>query len=229
MGTYTYAKFKDYLKFRFGNADSFDAYYGVWVNSAYRQLCSRDMAGKRKLHIPELLTPIYSGTTTAGTAYVAQSSVSGNTVMSVWGVFDETNDRSLEWISIPSYYSKTDRDTTAARGKPEKWTRIGENAVYLYPTPDGAYSIRIYYRRLPPAMTLDAGVTIIGGEWDDVILELAHSVGRNWVGEPEKAEVSRKLADEMISNIMDVYLADEKNRTESLRPDPAYHSRGQGY
>jgi hypothetical protein len=223
MGSYSFADLKNYLKLRFGNADSFDSYYGVWVNSAYTQLCTRDIVGKRRIEIPELET-ITTAATVDGTAYVSVPT----DCLVIKEIYDTTNNKHLDWIAWGAYIAKTDRATATAENKPDYWIRSG-GRIYLYPTPDAAYTLSISYRKRPAALSGDSDVTILGQEWDDVILEMAHYIGRNWVGEMEKAEFSRKLADEMINNIMDIYNREEKARRESVRPDPSFHSRGYGY
>jgi hypothetical protein len=63
-------------------------------------------------------------------------------------------------------------------------------------------------------------VTAIGAEWDDVILEMAHYIGRIWSNEYDKAKVSRDLAKEMIAELITVYDDEEKDRRERVQPDP---------
>jgi hypothetical protein len=220
MGTYTYSQFKAWLKSpRFGNSDSFDSFYGTWVNAAYNMLCNRSVIEGGGFELPQLNTTS-SATTVDGTGYVSVPT----DCLAILEVYDATNKARLDWESYPSYISHTDRATSTAEGKPSYWTRSGAY-IYLYPTPDAAYTLTISYRKRPAALAGESDVTIIGAEWDDVILELAHFVGRNWAGEQEKAEYSRKLADVMIANIAGVYKKEERARREKLHPETTMTSR----
>lgn len=214
---YTYANFKTYLKLRFGNNDALDEstdYYKVWINAAYRMLSERDaIAGKRKIYFPTLETST-DLTTSDGVAYVSVPS----DCLAIREIFDETSNVRLDWISYPDYLYKADRDTAASEDAPTYWTRRG-TYVYLYPTPDTTYTLRTYYRKRPTALSATTDTSSLGEEWDDVILELATFIGRNWMGEPEKAEYARKLADEMIVNIVGLYDSEEKARREKTRPE----------
>lgn len=224
MGTWTYANFKAYLKLRLGNADSWDQYYGTWVNAAYSHLCSLDVVPgtRRKVVIPDLQTSI-PATTVSGISYIAKPS----DALFVNEVVDTTNKRRLDWIPLAQYAEKTDTATPASYGPPSYWTRRGNN-IHLYPTPGGAYAMTIDYRMLPAALSADASTTVLSPEWDGVVLELAVWAARNWIGEPEKADVARKLATEMISGIISLYDNEERARREKLRPGPASFDRG-GY
>ncbi len=219
MGSYTYSNFRDYLDLRLGANDAWDSYRGVWVNAAYRQLATRDRIGGKILDIPELETTA-SATTVDGTAYVAIPT----DALVVIGVFDETNDVRLSNMPLSDYRARTDRGVTTSEAKPEKWVRSGSR-IYLYPTPDSAYTLTITYRKRPADLSGDSDVTVLGAEWDDVILELSHYIARLWANEPERAEYSRKLAEEMAQNIMGLYAHEEKDRTEKVRPDASWNDK----
>ena len=178
MGNLGFDTFCDLLKFRAGNnpalstaspnSTSYDL-YGIWVNSAYRQLCTQDkiLGLDKKLHFPQLFTST-TKTTTDGTAYVTAPT----DCLYVTDVFDETNKRNLEWIPYSVYVDHTDRATAASEGDPTKWTRRGTN-LYLYPTPGTTGdTLTVYYKKLVADLS-GTQTTDIGAEWDDVILELA--------------------------------------------------------
>jgi hypothetical protein len=224
MGTWNLSDFKSILKLRMGNSDVWDAYYGDMVNSAYKYLCSLDTipGTKKKLVFPDLDSAELKNTV-YGQTYVSTPSAT----LYVNEVYDRTNNTHLEWIPYVQYASKSDTATTTAYGKPTLWTRRGDY-IFLYPTPDAVYSIAVDYRGLPANMTI-SDTTDLATEWDNVVLELAVFTARNWIGEPEKAKIAKDLAFELASGICDVYNNEEKARRESVRPDPAYHSRGQGY
>jgi hypothetical protein len=225
MGTWTLSNFENYLSLRMGNSDSWTDYYRVWVNSAYKYLCSLDTipGTKKKLTFPDLDTAVVVPTVD-GQTYIPTP----NDCLFVNEIYDRTNLCWLDWIPYNQYASKTDTTTATAEGKPTMWVRRGDY-IFIYPTPDAAYNLAVDYRSLPTSMSGDGDYTSLSTEWDNVILELAVFTARNWVGEPEKAKVAKDLAMEMAAGICDVYNNEEKARRESVRPDPAFHSRGQGY
>jgi hypothetical protein len=219
MGAYTYDNFKDYVKVRFGGNDAWDDYYGIFVNSAYRQLTSRDKILGTRLEIPELETTT-SSNTSDGTAYISVPA----DCLNIIEIYDTTNDIHLEWLAHPEYISKSDRDDTTAEGNSTYWVRSG-GYIWLYPTPDGTHALTIHYRKRPADLSGDSDVTVLGEEWDDVILELAVAIGRDWANEPEKALYSRKMAESMAKDIMDVYNREEKARRDGLHPDSAWSNK----
>ncbi len=221
MGAYTFGNLKEYVQSRMGGNDKWESlgYYALFVNSAYRQLTSRDKIGSSRIEIPELETSA-SATATDGVAYVAVPS----DCISVIEIFDETSDKQLTWIPWSEYISKTDRGDTSAEDAPSYWVRSGSN-IYLYPTPDSTYTLTVYYRKRPADLSADSDVSVLGEEWDDVLLELAVSVGRDWANEPEKAIYSRKLAETMAKDIMDIYNREEKARDEAMRPATRWNQK----
>jgi len=219
MGAYTFSNFQDYLLVRLGNNTAFQTptnYLSVWVNAAYRRLCNMEkVPGMRgRIYFPELEADTTSGTAD-GVVYV---SVPSN-CLAVREVFDETNAKRLDWIHWSRYIGFTDRLTNTA--EPNYWHRAGSR-IYIYPTPGGSYTVRIYYRRKPTSLSLSTDVTLLGSEWDDVILEFATMIAWNWQNQPEKAEYAKKEAFDLISPLVGVYDSEEKARRESIEPDQAY-------
>ncbi len=222
MGTYTLSNFQTYLKLRFGGNDQLDAstnYYTIFTNEAYRKVYTMDVCRGRKVYIPELETT-GSAATVDGTAYVSVPS----DCLQIMEVFDETNDTRLSWLAHPEYVSREDRGDTTAEGKPTHWIRSGER-IYLYPTPDDAYTLTVHYRKRPTELSSASDVTDLGKEWDSIVLEYAHGIGRNWTGEPEKAKFSLELGDEMTFNMMGIYAREEKARRERLSLNSAWNDK----
>ena len=177
MGTYTYTLFKSYLKLRCGSNSAFDDYYGVWVNSAYSFLTTSETIGgvRKRMYFPELEV---NDTVTTSNGFAVVSPPTDCLITRE--IYDSTNTRRLDWIPLSEYVNKTDRADTSAEGQPQKWTRMG-SYYYLWPTPDATYSLLVYYKKRPTALSGASDVTAIGKEWDDIILELATSIARNWM------------------------------------------------
>lgn len=223
MGALTLTQMAARLKSRFGENDAFSSptdYYSVWVNSGYRYLATLEKVQETKRHvfIPDLETSA-SATTVDGTAYVTDPA----DALIVREVFDETNDKRLDWISWQEYVGKTDRGDTSKEGKPTYWNwRSG--SIYLYPTPDAAYTLTVYYKKRVADLTAGE-YSSLGAEWDDIIIELGHYFGRMHTNEYERAEVSMKAAKTKLIELVDAYGSQERARRERVRPDEQHIQR----
>ena len=152
MGALTFAYLKEMVKLRLGNNAAWSAagdssldYYGIWVNSAYRMLCTQDkvLGLPKKLYFPELLTST-TKTTTDGTAYVTVPS----DVLYITEVYDTTHNVRLTNIPWKQYIEYTDRTTTTAESDPTEWVRYS-GYIYLHPTPQTTGdTMTIYYKKL---------------------------------------------------------------------------------
>jgi hypothetical protein len=161
MGLMTFTEFQTALKFRHQNNDNFVNQYPLWINRGYKQLATMDRIWslRRSVYFPELQTSA-DVTSVASTATIAKPT----DCLTVGEIYDATNNNHLGWLSWNSYVGMTDRYT--AIGKPGLWHRKGD-LIYLHPTPDGAYTIRVYYRKFPPALSGASDTTAIGkpGLW----------------------------------------------------------------
>jgi len=173
MGAFTLANFKTYLTLALGNREGLTPYLLTWINAAYIGLCSINKVVSfqkvKNLNFPELDTS-KNESTIDGQAYISRPS---NT-LAIHTVWDTTNDRKLDSKSSKWYFEQTGRADTASEGDPLYWIPYG-NLVYLYPTPDNAYNMNIYYRKRPDRLVNDGDVTAIGEEWDEAILQFAKS------------------------------------------------------
>jgi hypothetical protein len=225
MGDLGFDTLKEYLKLRAGNRADLEAagdsslnYYGIWINQAYRQLCTQDkiLGLPKKLYFPRLMTST-TKTTTDGTAYVTAPS----DVLYITEVFDTTNGRKLDNIPWKEYISYTDRTTAASEGDPTKWVRYG-GYIYLHPTPSTTDDVlTIYYKKLVASLS-GTLTTEIGAEWDDVIVELGAYHMFRWLHEQDKAKYCRESFLEMAGGLADIYFKEEKDRDKSFGPSPSY-------
>jgi len=225
MGTWTFTELQDYTKLQFGNNTGWETptdYYAIWVNTAYKRLATQDRFWglKRNFYFPQLETST-TANTIDGTAYV---SVPADCLV-VRQLYDTTNDYLLINIPHSQYVSYADRADTTAEGKPKEWVRQG-TYLYLWPTPDSVYTIRIYYRKVPASLTLGADVTLLGTEWDEPIVTLAAYTGKMWTMDYEKAKYLRDAFVEQASGIMTIYGDEEKARETYIHPSEVYHERG---
>lgn len=225
MGTYTHANFITYLTLSLGQRDDITAYDDLWINAAYYWLTSR-----KDLYFPELeWLPATSADTTDGTAYIDTTS----SMLFVQGVYDSTSTHWLEKIRPHKYFAYPDRSDSSAEGEPTRWTHTagGTNRgyIYLYPTPDDTYAIIRYYRGLPTALT-GSNKTVIGTEWDEIILEKAIWFGkkrlREYAGNPQQQNIDNQLIEDMIDDIKGLYDRENIHMKEGVIMDPAYLQKG---
>jgi len=227
MGALGFDTFKDLLKFRSGNNAALEtatpgstAYnlFGVWINSAYRQLCTQDnpLGLQKKLYFPQLHTST-TATTTDGTAYVAAPT----DLLYIENLYDTTNNVVLDPISWAKYMEYTDRTTTTSEGDPTEWTRRG-TYIYLHPTPQTTGdTMTIYYKKIVADLSGTA-TTDIGAEWDDPIIELAAYKMFTWTHEYEKSKFSKDAFLEMAIGLSRVAFNEQLASQVNMGPSLSY-------
>jgi hypothetical protein len=221
MGTYGFDDFKKYLKIRCGQRTDLEAVageniYGLLVNESYLHITTRKTLFEVKLdfRFPELET-VDSTTgidTTAGTAYVAIPTGAVNII----DVYDYDNEKHLDYITPREYFKNTDRYDADKRSTPTEWTRF-TSYIYLHPTPDAAYTLIRAYRKIPTLLTGTTG-TVIGAEWDPVILEFAVYKAMSWLQEFEKAKFIKEEVKDMLVGLAGIYEPEELQRDVMMRP-----------
>ncbi len=225
MGAWGLDSFTEMLKHRLGLRADLDSagasslnYYGIFINNTYRQLCTQDniFGLKKKLYFPQLHTST-TATTTAGTAYVATPT----DALYIRHLWDSTNDRKLNKIRFHKYVDAVGRANSSARGKPTEWVRDGAN-IYLLPTPDATYTIYVYYRKRPAALSDAGDVTLIGAEWDESILLLATAQSFLRLGEPDKSLLWQKEFISSLAGKIAIYAQEDKDLKDQMKPDLAY-------
>jgi hypothetical protein len=227
MGSYTHDEMIAYVKFRLGQRTDLSSvdgedFYSLWVNSAYKELASKNsifgIKGLRsKVYFPELETADTSQSTVDGTAYIDVPTGA----LIIREVEDTTNDRLLERISWGEYKSYAGRADTDAEGQPTQCVRRG-SYIYLYPTPDDTYAMTIDYRKKITVNISGSSTTDIGAEWDEPIVQLATYKGLMWMGEFDKSQPVKAEFMETIADILGVYFQDEVGRESYMHLSPAY-------
>jgi hypothetical protein len=222
LGLKTYSEFEAELKLEIYQRDDLESptnYYQKWINQSYIALVTR-----KELYFPEL-EKSSSATTTDGTAYVESPS----DTLFIRTVFDDDNETKLNKISWISYIKKTDRADTDAENKPNKWTRAGggtgRGRIYLYPTPDDAYDLTVYYRARPSRLSNASDTTAIGEEWDEIILKMAVWQTLMRLKEYEKAKEEKEVVDQMIRDMRGIYDRENIDRHVILQPHQGYLNR----
>lgn len=223
MGTAVFSDMVADLKLQFGNRNDLETptnWYQKWINTAYLALtCRNTFFGEYKFrpYFPQLEAST-TATTTAGTAYVAVPT----DCLVLRRLFNTTDDAFLKWISNDEYIRKTGRATTASRGTPTQYTRMG-SYIYLSPTPVASTtSLTIHYRKVPAVLSDDADTTAIGPEWDDAIVKLAAIQGQLRMHEYDFAEIEKKhWADEVLS-LMNIYAQETRAGDQTISKNPEW-------
>jgi len=220
LGDRTFSTFQTNVKLALGNRDDLDSYVDDWVNSGYRTLTSKNYSPilGRRFVFPNLENED-SQDTAVGVAYVNKPS----DCLFVQTIDDTTTDKKLRNISWMDYIKKTGRASSSMRANPRCWVTRGSR-IYLYPTPDDAYTLAIYYRKRPAALSGNDDTTDIGAEWDDVLENLVIYQSLMRLGEPEKAKAYYEHYMEMIGDLLEIYEREDLDRESVRKPHPGYYN-----
>lgn len=225
MGTLNFGDMQTYTQFQLGGPTRTELmsptnYVAKWVNDAYADLTTKNryMGLRKNFVFPTLETHI-SDTTVDGQEYVPTP----DDCLIVRTLYDTTNNKKLERINWFTYTSYTDRATAASEGKPTEWIRSAGN-IYLHPTPDAAYDLDIFYKKRVPALTASADVTLVGDEWDNIIVQLAVIKGQMWLNDWEKVKLLKEVWLEDVSAMLGLYDQEEKDMHHNLRGDSSYNN-----
>lgn len=220
MGVKTFAQMQADLKFELGQRDDLDDYYDDWINAAYKTLTTSQklFKMKKKLYFPQLET---SGNvnTVDGTAYVAVPA----TCLIIRDIWNSTDDQILRQIGAREYREKLGRANTSSEGAPTLWNRQG-SSVYLYPTPDAVYTLTVYFKRRVTTLTGTA-VTLLGEEWDNMIVKLAVIQSLARLKEYGYLEAEQALWAEEADALSGIYYEEEEARNVVWHVDPTYLGR----
>ena len=159
-----------------------------YINQSYLEICSQ--YGFDQLDTDTTVTTV-SGT--------AEYELSVSDVMEINNVVDDTNNLTLYPMSEDQYHRFTQGN--AQSGVPIYWyiDGVGSNNRWnmkFWPTPNGAYTINVYYKKKPTELVLTPAATsaVTPEQWDDSIIYRAVSRGWMMLGEPDIAGKWRQMA-----------------------------------
>lgn len=197
-----------------GRSDATDDIVDDYINAAYKQLAM-------SFRFYELENTSTSTTTVSGTASYAVPTGCRQTI----SIVDTTNKNKLEPRDI-AWYEQQDTSTDVT-GAPEYYVRYGSNYL-LWPTPDGAYSLRIRYTALPDTITTGEE-PVYSVEWHRVLVFLAASSLCFRFGLDSKGMNLKNEALGMISALQEDQVQDARMRTSQVsfeRTRPSGRLRG---
>lgn len=168
-----------------------DAMILRFINQAMLEIASRF-----PLHeLNETLTV----TTASGTStYSMFDSTTEANVLHIDRILDTTNSQMMYPISKAQYTQYIAGGSSS--GTPVYWFVDGIDTNYkpqltFWPTPDGTYTITVYYRETPPELVTNiSSYSRFHSAWDDSIVARASFRGWRFLGDLEKAMVWQRWA-----------------------------------
>ena len=223
MGDKTFAEFQTDLTFNLGQRDDISTYVDDWINYAYLDLCTKtrfwNLQIPKKFMFPEL-DETDETDTVDGTQYIAIPS----DCLAIYSIWNVDEDQKLTRINRRQYIVKPGREDTDEEGPPTKYVRTGAY-IYLYPTPDDAYTLRTYYRKRPAVLT-GTDTTVIGAEWDEPILDLATIKGMLKLRMYDDFKMWKGEWIESVGAKMGIYESEQDDTKDIIKPDVAYTQFG---
>jgi len=224
MGTKQFDTMQDEVKLALGQRSDLSNLLDDWVNDAYIRLTTANNFWGMKVnaYFPTLEIESSAINTSDGTACISTPS----DCLFIRHVWDSTNDVKLTKMSWAQYVAKTGRADSDSEDKPTEWVRHaddtkGSDKIYLYPTPDATYAMKVYYRAIPAVLT-GTDTTVIGSEWDEAIVTLACVIGSLRLRDFEAAEVFKKEFKDIIRGLAGVYYQEDLDKDDYIKPSPAY-------
>ena len=154
-----------------------------WINRSYIEVTSA-----YKFDEMETSTTL---TTSSGTAEYESTA---SDILKVISLVDDTNNVTMFPIDRYQYERWSSGDSSNQTGTPIHWfiSGVGSNnrrQFTLWPTPDGTYTINIFYLKKPTELVLSPSATsaVVLEPWDDVILQRAVSRGWRALGDDDRA------------------------------------------
>jgi hypothetical protein len=225
MGTKTLAGFRADLLLELGSrTDTTTTQQDQWINASYMDLTTRSNFWGLKVPIKYMFPELNVSSTAYTQEDRAYIDVPSNCLVT-YTIVDTSNDNKLKNVGWRDYIRRTGRNDTDSSGEPTSWTRYG-SYYYLYPTPDSAYNIEIYYRKRPTLLSATTDTTAIGTEWDEAILKLAVIQTMMRFKDYEKAEIEKKEWMDMMASRIGIYTQEMGDRGDYMKPDQGYHQWG---
>lgn len=189
---------------RLGNRTGMDARVLTWLNDGYFEL---------------LLSPRFPffelDTSTTLTTVASTRTVSLSGVTDLWFILtvrDTTNIRRLRKADVREF-----DEIAHTTGFPTRYARYGTD-LELDPTPDGAYSLQVRYRKRAAELTT-GGSHLLGREWDEVLIALGVLKGREALEQTEQAAGQRQLLEGMLAAREEVLSLEDMDSDAAIQPD----------
>jgi len=166
----TLATMRTKVKFECGNKNGIDTIIDDAINDAIIEVAST-------FHPQELIASATGTTSNQTSSYSFSSTFSVTDVLAVVGVRNNTTDDRLKNGSLLEFLLHPKSTSNAGNfGKPNKWTRQGNNLILYSQIPGSTtYTIELYYLQRPAELTADANTFPLNREWERPVALLASS------------------------------------------------------
>lgn len=196
-------------------ADVTNAIVDAAINDVYKRLAM-------SFRFYELENTDTGITTADGTAAYSVPTGARKTI----SIVDTTNKNRL-WPKDIEWYEQMDTSTDVS-GRPEYYVRYGSQYLF-WPTPDGAYAIRVRYTKLPTTLSADGDTPVYPTEWHMVIVRLAQADIAMDLGLDTRAMNLKNEGLSIITAIQEDRTMDERQQTAHViveRTRPSSRQRG---
>ncbi len=166
----TLATMRTKVKFEVGNKNGIDQIIDDSINDAIIEVVST-------FQPQEMVTSATGSVSNQVSSYSFSSIFSATDVLAIVGVRNDTDDYRLKNGSLLEFLlARTSTTGSSNFGRPNKWTRQGDNLILYSMIPDAtARTIRMYYVQRPAEITADATAFPLNREWERPVALLAAS------------------------------------------------------
>jgi len=171
------------VKFELGNKSGIDQIIDDAINDAIIEVIST-------WRPQEMVTSATGSVANQTSSYSFSSIFSATDVLAIIGVRNDTDDYRLKNGSLLEFMLAPTSTTATNFGRPNKWTRQGNNLILYSQIPDAtSRTIRIYYVQRPAEITTDATAFPLNREWERPVVLLAASYVWGALNNAEKASL----------------------------------------
>lgn len=214
---------------RLGNRTDIGARVGRWINLAFLELLTNPRFSFYELETSSaFLTEIGENSyNLSGQILIFDGNTQRGIVDVLWvitSIYDETNRQILhkshmrEMEKRGSSYDYTIYGNSQGLGKPNYYTR-SDNTLFLYPVPDGIYTLNIRYLQRPDEQRAGTDFMGIGTEWEDLIVSLASLKGFIALGQTDRAMEIRQHMEQLMSIREESVKLDDANTEYGIEPE----------
>lgn len=195
---------------RLGNRSDINSRVERWINYAFFELLLNP-----RFSFFELDQTVSFATVANQTGYQVGTDilVTQQTFWFILDITDVTNQRHLS----RSHFQVLDR-VSSTTGQPTRYYRFGMS-VFLDPTPDAAYNLRMRFRQRPADLDINS-VNIFGlqTEWEEPLIVLSTIKGFEALDQRQKAQEQRQIFEAILPTRLDVPTLEDADAEVTISP-----------
>lgn len=194
-------------RYGFDDSDPLDE----WINAAMFDISGATDWPWLEDYLPNILT-------SAGSELISLPANLGKII----SLRDRTNKAKIDYTGRKAF--EMDIEDPTSGGIPESYTLVGSNALQLYPVPDGAYTVDLYYQKEIPSLSDGADVPDIPERAHYTIVLGAVRYGLMAESEEERAKEAESLYNDSLGRLMTYYGMRELDEPAQVRDTAGYGS-----